>query len=282
VNLTVRLQKIAIALTKMMPLKLADLLAAGIGALYMSLLKDRRKHILKNLRHVFSDKPVACDEYNHYMKRTFVNFALCMTDFFRLAYLSNSQIASSYEGVGLDNALEALKHKRGCVLVTLHIGNWDYAGACLAALGYPMNALVEETEPEMFELYTHHRERTGLKCYPLSRSAYAFIDTIKNNRILAVLADRDVAGVGVPVKFFSGRRKIPENLATIIVRKKMPVVFAYMVLNPSRQRRYLGVIEPYEFFDDIERFNQRMVAKFEEIIARFPDQWFVFHPEWVD
>ncbi|UCD19024.1 MAG: hypothetical protein JSU64_06250, partial [candidate division WOR-3 bacterium] len=106
---------------------------------------------------------------------------------------------------------------------------------------------------------------------------------MKKNRVLAILGDRDVVGNGVPVQFFSGRRKIPKGLGEIIIKKRLPVVFGYMVLDPSRKKRYLGVIEPVRFFtESAEEFNACIVRKFEEFIRLYPDQWICFHPEWLE
>ncbi len=189
----------------------------------------------------------------------------------------------SVEMRGLHNVEAALKYGRGCVLLTMHIGNWDYAGSYLATRGVPMSALVEETRPEMYAFYTKHRERLGMKTFPLSRSAIGFLHTIKNNRVLAVLGDRDIIGNGITVDFLDGRRKIPRGLGEIVIRRQLPVVFGYMVLHPDPgEHRYLGCIEEPVFFSGTaDEFNKTMVAKFEAMIRQFPDQWMLFGSDWV-
>ncbi|HEC78723.1 MAG TPA: hypothetical protein ENI34_06230 [candidate division WOR-3 bacterium] len=281
-NPVVRLQKCGVALVRILPFKLADRIAGLLGLVFCYFAGEKRNYIRKNLQYIFSDQKIESEMFCYYIKRTFMNFARTMVDFFRLDFIGKEDF--DVEGVGIYHASEALKMKRGCVLLTLHLGNWDYAGAYLAAQGLAVSALVEETEPEMFALYTKHRERTGMKTFPVSRSAFAFLDAIKNNRILAVLADRDIQKNGLTVDFFTGKRKIPRGLAEIIVKKKIPVVFAYMALNPPTKRhRYIGVIEPpFVFEGGVEDFNRLMVKKFESIIRRYPDQWFVFHPEWIE
>jgi len=105
---------------------------------------------------------------------------------------------------------------------------------------------------------------------------------IRYNRALAILADRDIIGNGVPVRFFSGKRKIPRGLGEIIIKKNMPVLFSYMVFNKSKRWRYRCVVESPVFFSgSVEGFNAHIVKKLEEIIKRYPDQWMTFHPEWV-
>ncbi len=67
-------------------------------------------------------------------------------------------------------------------------------------------------------------------------------------------------------------------------KKKLPVLFAYMVFNPHHNgRRYFGIIEPPIVFEGtVDEFNRLLVRKYETIIRSYPDQWFVFHPEWIE
>ena len=280
-NLAVQLQKFATALIRIIPLKLADKVATVISLVFCSLSGKRRGHIAMNLQHIFSDEHLSRGQINLLIKKTFVNYARTMVDFLRLSFISKDDF--SVEGYGYENFARALKHGRGCIMLTLHMGNWDYAGAYVAACGVPINALVEETEPEMYDLYTRHRERLGMKTFPLSKAGYAFLHTIKNNRVLAVLGDRDILRNGITVDFFSGRRNIPRGLGDIIIKRKIPVTFGYMVLNSAdKEKRYLAVVEPPVFFEGSpQEFNQGMVKKFEELIRSFPDQWMLFESDWV-
>jgi lauroyl/myristoyl acyltransferase len=279
----IQLQKLGVVITKFIPLKVADKIAGLIGLLLCYRLKEKRNYIKQNLLHIFSETRIESEQFNLYLKNTFINSALTMVDFFRLGFLSKEDIISSVKVFGIENLKQALNFKRGCVLLTLHIGNWDYAGSFIAALGLPMSALVEETDPDMLGLYTKHRERTGMKTFSISRAGYAFLHAIKNNRILAVLADRDIAKNGITVDFFSGKRNIPRGLAQIIIKRKLPIVFGYMVLNDQDKHRYLGIIEePIIFRGTEDSFHKVLVSNFERIIRKYPDQWFVFHPEWLE
>ncbi|MBA7536503.1 Phosphatidylinositol mannoside acyltransferase [subsurface metagenome] len=281
-NFVVLLQKLGISLTKVLPLKITDKIAAGIGLLYCYMSKKKRGYIKKNLQYIFSDQNIEPELLNFYLKQTFINFSRAMVDFFRLGFISKEGFST--ERVGFENIDKALQFKRGCILITLHLGNWDYAGSYLAACGVRMSALAEVTETEMFDLYTKHRERLGMKTFPVTRAGYAFLYAIKSNYILAVLADRDIMKNGVTMNFFSGRRKIPKGLAEIIIKRKIPVLFAYMVLNPPhKMHRYFSMIEPPIVFDgNADEFNRLMVKKFEGYIRQYPDQWFVFHDEWIE
>ncbi len=281
-NITSLLQTIAIASTRALPLKASDRIASRLGSFYCSISKQRRRNIERNLVHIFASNHMTREELNRHVRNTFINYARCMVDFLRLAFIEKDDF--SVELIGLENVVEALRLGRGCILLTMHIGNWDYAGSYLASRGVPMSALVEETAPEMYELYTRHRERLGMKTFPLSRAGYGFLHTIKNNRVLAVLGDRDIQRTGVPVSFFSGRRNVPRGLGDIVIKKQIPVVFGYMVLHPARkEHRYLGYIDKPQIFTGTEEdFNKVMVERYEEFIRTYPDQWMLFESDWLE
>jgi lauroyl/myristoyl acyltransferase len=280
-NLAVQTQKFAIILVRVVPLKVADRIARTLGLLFCKLSKTRRRQVLNNLHHIFPDGRISREQTNFYLKNTFVNYARAMIDFLRLSFMSKEDF--TVEMIGFDNIAKALRHGRGCIVLSLHIGNWDYGGAYLAARGAPMSALVEETKPEMYDLYTKHRERLGMKTFPLSRAGYAFLHAIKSNRALAVLGDRDIMKNGIPVDFFSGRRNIPRGLSQIVIKRRLPVVFSYIVLHPtSRKERYLCCLEDPVFFSGCEQeFNRTMVEKFETYILKYPDQWMLFQSDWI-
>ena len=280
-NLAVQAQKLAVVFVRIVPLKLADKIA-GICALSVCRFsRTGRERILKNLKYVFFQENMENNQIQRYLKNTFMNYGRAMLDFLRLGFMNKNDF--SVEMVGLENIEKALRYNRGCILLAMHIGNWDYAGSYLASRGVPMSALVEETEPEMYKLYTKHREGMGMKTFPLSKAGYAFLHTIKNNRVLAVLGDRDILGNGITVDFFSGRRNIPRGLGEIIINRKLPVVFGYMVLQPRHKKhRYLGFISAPMFFNgSVDDFNKAMVARFEELIRAYPDQWMLFQSDWV-
>jgi len=282
-NFSLYLIKGLAILVYLLPLKFCDAVATALGHISYYFTPGVRAIIRNNLQHVLHDDPRSLRRLDRFVRRTYVNYSRRLVDFYRLNTLPPARIIRMVEDIDVDNLDRALAQKRGVIMLTLHLGNWDYAGAYLAARGYPINALVEETDPEILELSTRHREATGMRTFPLRKSAYAFLDSIRNNRVLAVVGDRDILKNGKSVKFFNGTRKIPATLGEIIVRKRIPVAFGYLAFNPKGSAwRYRGVVHNPESFDTTEEFERFMIYKFEETIRRYPDQWLAFQPEWLD
>ena len=282
-NSTLYLVKFLSVLVSLMPQKLCDALSGAVGLVYYWLTPASRALIRANLRHALHAEPPSSRRIDRLVRQTYFNYARRLTDFYRLTTMPRERIIRLVEDVNVDHLDRALAQGRGVVMLTLHLGNWDYAGAYLAARGYPMNALVEEMDRALLGFLTRHREATGMRTFTLPKSAYAFLDAIRHNRVLAVVGDRDILKNGKVVKFFDGRRKIPANLSEIIVRKRIPVTFGYLAFNPKgSKRRYRGVVHKPESFDSTEEFERFMIRNFEETIKLFPDQWLALQPEWLD
>jgi lauroyl/myristoyl acyltransferase len=282
-NFTLYLVKLLAIIVSLMPQKLCDALSDTVALIYYWLTPASRAVIRANLRHALHAELPSTKQIDRLVRQTYFNYARRLTDFYRLTTMSRERIIRMVEDIGIDNIDRALVQKKGVVMLTLHLGNWDYAGAYLAARGYPMNALVEEMDPAILKLLTRHREATGMRTFTLRKSAYAFLDAIRNNRVLAVVGDRDIMKNGKTVKFFNGRRKIPANLSEIIVRKRIPVTFGYLAFNPKGSKwRYRGVVHEPESFDRADEFESFMIDKFEETIRRHPDQWLALQSEWLE
>ncbi len=278
-NPVVVLQRLGIIASKLTPRRFADAIARAIGVAFYHLSPRRRGYIRDNVNHILPDRD-AGGLKERIVKQTFINFALSMVDFFRLSYMLENDFEVDCHGIEHIDRARALQ--RGCVLISLHIGSWDYGGAYLAARGIPILALVQMTDPTMFQLYTRHRERTGLRTYPVAKAPYAFIEAMKKNKVLAILADRNVHGPGRIVKFFSGSRRIPLGLSEMIGRYDIPAVLSYLVMQ-RRGKRYRLTIEPMSYDrHDVDALERKIIREFENIISRYPDQWFVFHPEWIE
>ncbi len=259
----------------------ADLAAAALGWMFCWLSPGRRNTVRTNLRHALPGLS-PCD-INRLTRRTFVNFMRCLMDLVRLTTMNPARVRSMVIGDRSDHLVQALALRRGALVLTLHLGNWDFAGAYLAARGFPVTAIVEPIPAHMLAFFTRHRESTGMRTYTVDQTPFALLEAVRRNRILAVLADRDVLGTGKPVRLFDGMRRIPTRLGDFIVRTRMPVVFGCFVLaGAGPRRRYrIKTDEPVTFTRPAD-FEEFMLRRYEETIRRYPDQWFAFQPDWME
>lgn len=273
--------RIITPLTRYLPLRALDLIGEKAADLSFHLMKKRRKIVEQNLLHILG-KHAGKVALRRYLRNTFRNFTCCLIDFLRMPYLSSAEIGDMVESQGIENAFTALQLKKGLMVITLHVGNWDLGCCHLSLAKLPVVAVAEDTAPDMLEFYRQRRELFGAKIISAKSSSFAFAKPIKENRVLILASDRDITNSGVRTTFFDGFRSVPTGPERLAKALKVPITFGYMVLNSKKSFRYLVVIEPHRFIDKDESLTELMVKKFEQIIRQYPDQWFAFQHEWLN
>src|SRR5690606_28731719 len=94
---------------------------------------------------------------------------------------------------------------KGVIIYSAHLGNWEWLGAILSFLGYPVTAIAQPLHNKSFNRTVNKtRQATGIK--PIStrrrsaqRDAYL---ALKNNKCLFILGDQYPVSNGWPVTFF--------------------------------------------------------------------------------
>ncbi|GIV00269.1 MAG: hypothetical protein KatS3mg014_1884 [Actinomycetota bacterium] len=127
--------------------------------------------------------------------------------------LSDEEVLRRTRFEGLEHLRAALELGRGVVAVIPHTGNWDVAGRWLSISGYQVVAVAEVLRPRrLTDLFIRHREALGMRILPLERGSglgRRLAALLAENRIVALVADRDLTGRGIEVEMFGAPRRLP-------------------------------------------------------------------------
>jgi len=104
---------------------------------------------------------------------------------------------------------------------------------------------------------------------------------------VALIADRDLAGDGVPVTMFGHSTTLPAGPATLALRTERPLLMARVLrAAPERFTVRAHLVEAPrtgEADRDVTVLTTALAARFEEAIAEAPEQWWAaFQPFWTD
>jgi KDO2-lipid IV(A) lauroyltransferase len=268
----------------LIPLRAAAAIGARVAALGYWPLRVRRGVVEAQIAAAFPDwdgptvRRVARGAYEH-LGRTAVEAALLPT-------LSHEQVRSLFDGEG-DWPVMARAHARGLgvIVVTGHIGNWELAGAYIAARGVPIAGVVRRMTNPLFDRYlTTTRERAGLSVIaddPARRVPRA----LRNGQVVALVADQGVKGMASTyVPFFGRLAKTPRGPGVFALRLGVPLVVGTAIRLPSG--KYRAVVEPVEVLDtgDRERDIDTVVAQYTAVLERwvrqYPEQYLWQHRRW--
>jgi phosphatidylinositol dimannoside acyltransferase len=175
----------------------------------------------------------------------------------------------------------------GVVVAVPHFGDFEPYGIFVVRHGLTAMAPLEEIEPR--ELYEFLRDRRGsgqVRTVPLGRALRPMLEALRRKEVVALVADRDLSGDGVPVTFFGHPTTMPSGPAVLALRTGSPlVVGACRRIGKDRfnARGWHVADRPAESGADAAELTQEIARRFEEAISQAPEQWWgAFQPIWLD
>lgn len=276
--------RLAAFLSRRLPAPAAYWVGLRVADLYCALQRRDREAVAANLRRIYEWRGVrpARGTIDGMTRKTFQHFGKYLVDFFRFSRLTRDEVDRRVSIERADHLEGAFELGRGVIVVTAHFGNWELGGAVLAALGYPVSAVVLPQRMKRLEtLLRHQREERGVNVIPLGESAFASMRALRKGGLLALLADRDFTRHHARVPFFGFPADLPMGAAWLSERTGAPVVpaFLYRQEDDSFLLKLHRPIDPAEAGSK-EAIMDRIVAILQAEIAERPYQWFIFRDFW--
>ncbi|MGO8722985.1 MAG: phosphatidylinositol mannoside acyltransferase [Acidimicrobiales bacterium] len=274
------------AVLEHIPRPIAASLAAAAGFSVARLWRGKRPLVHSNLRRVLGpDADEAVLE--HLVTQAFVSYARYWVESARVGALRSDQVEQSFSIDGFERFRLEMARGRGVVIVLPHVGSWEYGGRWLAQQGYPMTTVGELLEPpQLFEWFTSQRAALGLTVLPPGPgTTVRLLDTLREGRVVGLLADRDLAGNGIEVELFGEKTTLPAGPALIALRSGAPLMTCAIYQRP--RGRYHAVLTPPldltrtgRMRQDVQRLTEDLAASLEDLIRQAPEQWHLFQPNW--
>lgn len=208
-------------------------------------------------------------------------------DTFRIQNWSLERINESVTTSHEDLLLNPMREGRGVVVALPHSGNWDHAGAYFCSMGIPLVTVAERLKPEgLFQKFLRHREAMGFEVLSLdSRSFVTLVKRAKENRLIALVADRDLSHSGIDVTFFGENARMPAGPALLAVKTGIPLVVAHVSYTQKGIHiDFHGVAVPAEGTEEerISQTVQKIADLFAKGISQHPEDWHMLQRIWVD
>jgi len=221
------------------------------------------------------------------------SYARYWRESFRLPGRSREQLLTDFRLDGQAELESAIAAGRGVVVALPHSGNWDLAGAWVAAHGWPMVTVAERLKPEaLFERFVAFREGLGMEILPTHggpRPAFDVLaERIGQGYVVPLLADRDLSARGVEVEFFGGRTRMPAGPAMLALRTGAPLYVASLWYEPDCAcARLEGPVAPPgpeagPLDVRVRLLTQQVADRLAAGIARHPQDWHMLQRVWLD
>ncbi len=275
----------AAAIAQALPDSVGRGIARGAARVKAVFAVDERERVLRNQARVRG--PLHGWDAWRAVFATYDSYGRYWQELFRLPLDARHSLEERFEADGFEHIADPIAAGTGVILVLPHVGGWEFAGAWLAARGYPPTVVVERVEPaELFDWFVEVRAAMGMNVVALGPDAAATVArALRDNRVVCLLADRDLSGDGVEVSFFGEKTTLPAGPATLALRTGAPLVPVAVYFRP--RGHHLARIGPPlpcgrtgRLRDDVGRITQDLAHRFEELIRAAPEQWHLMQPNW--
>lgn len=255
-----------------------------LGLITFSLLRIRRRVVLDNLAHAFpawspSRRLAVARECYRQFGTTFLELCLLPRtrpeDLVARAALGDSEQFDA-----------ALREGHGAVIITGHLGNWEALGASLAARGYPLYGLVaRQRNRRISEQVRRMRESVGIRLLYTDRGLMPVMRALRGNGFVAFPIDQDAGRDGVFVEFLGRMASAPLGPVRFARHAGCPMIPGFCLRQPdgTYKLEMPGAVwvrtdlPPDEA--ELEALT-RVIALLEEVVRRYPEQWFWMHRRW--
>ena len=141
---------------------------------------------------------------------------------FRLPTFSRERILGMQVNEDADRALiDVANGDQGLIFALPHMGNWEVAGAYVAARGIKFATVAERLKPEsVFDMFVAFRESLGMEVLPLGGGGVfgVLARRLRAGHMVCLLCDRDLTESGVEVDFFGEKARMAAGPAALAVQ----------------------------------------------------------------
>jgi Kdo2-lipid IVA lauroyltransferase/acyltransferase len=264
-------------------------LALGIGRRLGDLARlalRRRRHVtLTNLAIAFPD--LGADARRRLARDAWQHLGMTVVELARLLHRPLEAMLEELTLEGLEH-LHGVMHEHGRALIlTAHLGNWEYLAAVPRLVGYPGAIVVRPLDSAVLDdQAVAMRRKTGVELIDKRGALRGVLEALRHGRLVAVLLDQNAARrEGVFVPFFGRAASTSRSLALLALRTRTPIVPIF-IRRTGVARHHVRVEPPLvpaasnEADEMIVELTARCTRVIEAAIRRAPEQWLWAHDRW--
>jgi len=268
----------------LLPYRAVLCLGRGAGYLYYRVSARQRNRAIDQ---AMQGLGLTFEEADRVIHRLFTNLGLTFLEMLYTPVLNAEKIRRYVTVEGLENLRQAVELGRGVMLVTVHMGNWEWMGAALAYAGFPMTTIAQpQPNPHLNRILNEYRAMAGLEVFSRgTNDMFKVVRALKNGKVLGFLADQDAGRDGIFVDFFGRKASTSSTPAHLANKYQVGIVPVFTFRCPDGGHRV--VIEPSVDFErngdvgqDLHRVTVRTTKIIEDMITAHPDEWLWFQNRW--
>lgn len=194
---------------------------------------------------------------------------------------------------GIHHIVEASGSGKGSILLTAHVGNWDFAGAMLRGqLKAPLSIVAYENEAaaiqKLLDRPQQHFRVNVLKVGGGELGALDILRALREGHMVAMQGDRTLDERVAVVDFFGAPAAFPVGPFVMAALSGAPMIATFSVQEGKSGHYRMKAFPPqtYRFErgrgrdEQLRDWVQDYARKMESLLREHPYQWFNFYDFW--
>lgn len=288
-TLSILTAKVLSWLMLLCPGPIRNYMAQRAGSLAYRLSQGYRANVEANIR-----VATGCidneEEVQALTRSIFLNNALNFMDLLTLSWRSRNWMGRRTHFVhGSWDTIDKLRLEgNGVILVSAHIGFFDFIGQAVQAHGYPLIIVTGRTTSRfVFDGVTWLRGRRGARLVePTPSGIRHVIRALRNNEIAVLVSDRDFFENGHEIEFFDQKTTLPPGAVRIARDTGAPIVPIFTRRSSSghevRIHEPIHIEKTRDVKADVHKGMRQLVPVLETGISAGLEQWVMFQRVWSD
>jgi len=284
------LVKLFLWLAKIAPKSFIYAIMKSLTLLVYHLDQKRRHLTIKNLTMAFPGK--SSEEILALSKKVYIELSITIAEIL-LMFTGQFDIDEAVKNQ--EEAKEKLQDiaqnsPHGVIVMTAHFSNWELAAHFLAKNGLPVLAIGRKGNNKLIDtnITTPFREKYGNDAVSKKKAMLAMIRRLKSAGNVGLLIDQKAGSLNsVKVDFFGQPAETTLSIASLKLKLDSLVVPIFIARDSDGLYEMI-INEPIDYvadeIADKEKKLEAMTLKYnqaiEEIIQKYPAQWFWMHNRW--
>lgn len=194
----------------------------------------------------------------------------------------------TYEFDGIEILKQIINQKKGGILISAHVGNFEIAEYFLADINIDnqINLVISDREHQMIKDYlTQVVQKSTLKFIVIQEDlshVFAINNALLNNELIVFTGDRYMDGTKTLQAALLGKETLfPAGPFLIASRLQVPVAFVY-VMKEKKLHYHLYARQATVKHRDAPGLLDHYCRSVEHILQKYPLQWFNYYNFWKD
>ena len=199
-----------------------------LGSFFYYFVPLRKSIAIKNLEIAFPDWNL--DKRKSLLHSSYRHYGMVLVDFFRLPQVKRKQ-DKTIVNIPTES-IELIKQYSGGIILSGHIGNWEYIGPSLGINNIKCAGVAQiQRNSTSNQFFNELRGSENVKIIPVDGGSKMMIQTIQDGNYLGLISDQNAGRKGTEAQFFNSPVSVPKGAGAFHLKTNTPILLGFCILS---------------------------------------------------